>query len=172
MKRNSKKRMTGQSSIRKVRKRKLLKKPTRRLVPKRKRSLTRVLMPIVHPVGAIIIASNAEPTIEKVLEQLKRLPLREIVVLIHGSKDRTLEMVRSHSSAIIVHDPEPLEQDVARTLAAKISQSDLLLFIEGDQFVSAEALIPFVQDTQQGLENGTLARRHELAAYEHNYSNV
>ena len=81
-------------------------------------------------------------------------------------------MVRSHSRAIIVHDPEPLEQDVARTLAAKISQSDLLLFIEGDKFVSADALIPFIQDTQQGLENGTLARRHELATNEHNYSYV
>lgn len=165
---NIKKRIT----VRKRRKRNLLKKPTRRLVPKHKRSFTRALMPIVHPVGAIIIASNAERTIVKVLEQLKRLPLREIVVLVHGSKDRTLEMVRCHSRAIIVYEPELIEHDVARALAAQISQSDFLLFIEEDQFVSVEALIPYVQDTQQGIENGTLARRHELAANEHNYSYV
>lgn len=171
MKLKSKKRIMV--SIRKRRKRNRLKKPLlRRFVARPKRSLIRGSRISVHPVGAIIIASNAEGTILHVLEQLKRLPLNEIIVFDHGSQDRTVAKVRGHSHAIIVHHPELIEHDVARALAAKISQSDFLLFIEGDRAVKIEELIPCIQDVQKGIENGTLTRRHELAAYEHNYSYV
>ncbi len=164
--------MRGQVSLRHGSKRVLLKKPKHRFIPRRKRSLDRVNRTSVHPVGAIIIASNAEGTIEQVLEPLKRLPLREIIVIVHGSVDRTLDMVRRHSGAIVIHDPQRIEPDVARALAARISRSDFLLFIEGDKVLSADELLPSLQNAAIGIENGTLARRHELAINEHHYSYV
>ncbi|NQX64058.1 glycosyltransferase [Paenibacillus qinlingensis] len=153
-------------------KRNLLKKPKRRFIPKRKRSFARVNRTSVHPVGAIIIASNAEGTIEHVLEPLRRMPLREIIVIVHGSVDRTLDMVKRHSRAIIIHDPQTIEPDAARALAARISRSEYLLFIEGDKVVPADELLPSLQNVAIGIENGTLTRRHELAINEHHYSYV
>ncbi|WP_057311570.1 glycosyltransferase family A protein [Paenibacillus sp. Soil766] len=166
-----KKRMRGQVSLRHEKKR-ILKKPKRRFIPKRKRSFARVNRTSVHPVGAIILASNAEGTIVHVLEPLKRLPLKEIIVIVHGSVDRTLDKVKRHSSAIIIHDPQTIEWDAARALAARISRSDFLLFIEGDEIVNADELLPSINNVALGIENGTLARRHELAINEHHYSNV
>lgn len=150
----------------------LLKKTKRRFIPRRKRSLARLNRTSVHPVGAIILASNVEGTIEHVLEPLKRLPLREIIVIVHGSLDRTLDKVRRHSRAIIVHDPQSIEPDAARTLAARISRSDFLLFLEGDKAVNVDEVLPFIQNVALGVENGLLVRRHELAINEHHNSYV
>jgi glycosyltransferase involved in cell wall biosynthesis len=167
-----KKRMRGQVSLRHRSKRVLLKKTKRRFIPRRKRSLARLNRTSVHPVGAIIIASNVEGSIETVLEPLKRLPLREIIVIVHGSVDRTLDKVRRHSRAIVIHDPQRIEPDAARALAARIARSDFLLFLEGDKVVNADELLPFIQNVALGIENGLLARRHELAINEHHYSYV
>ncbi|CAN7572604.1 glycosyltransferase [Paenibacillus sp. LjRoot56] len=172
LKLNRNKRMRGQVFLRKGSKRKLLKKPKRRFIPKRKSSFARVNRTSVHPVGAIILASNAEGTIEHVLEPLGRLPFMEIIVIVHGSVDRTLDMVRSHSRAIIIHNPQRIEPEAARALAARVSRSDFLLFIEGDKVVNADELLPCIQNVALGIENGTLVRRHELAINEHHNSNV
>lgn len=171
---NRKKQSTGTVVARKRQKRTLLKKPIRRFKDTRKRVLKRVNRTSVHcPVGAIVAVSHAEGTIGHVLEQLQRLPLREIIVIVHGSSDRTLEMARRHSRAILIQNPEAMEQDAVKLLAARISQSDFLLFIEGDKMVSADELLPFIQNVALGLENGTLVGRHELAAhYEHHYSYI
>ncbi|WP_310501383.1 glycosyltransferase [Paenibacillus qinlingensis] len=126
----------------------------------------------VHPVGAVIITSNTEASIVNVLEPLKRLPLREIIVIVHGSADGTLEMVKRHSRAILIHIPVRMERDAARALAARISRSDFLLFIEEDKIVNAEELLPSIRNLAMGIENGTLVRRHELAINEHHYSYV
>ncbi|MNR61254.1 hypothetical protein D3C85_1829530 [compost metagenome] len=81
-------------------------------------------------------------------------------------------MVRSHSRAIIIHNPQRIEPETARALDARISRSDFLLFIEGDKVVHADELLPSIQHVAIGIENGTLTRRHELAINEHHHSHV
>lgn len=111
-----------------------------------------VLWPTVRSVGVVVTVSNGEKSIVKVLEQLKRLPLNELIVIVHGSKDRTLENIRQHSQAMIVHYPEAIGPDVGRAIGAKMSHSEILLFLEGDQVVSAERLLPFISDIEKGSD--------------------
>lgn len=111
-----------------------------------------VLMPTARSVGAIVSVMNEESTIVKVIEQLNRLPLDEIIIIVNGSSDRTLEKVRSHSHALIVHFPDPLGHDVGRSIGAKLSHSDILLFLDGDFVVQAEKLIPFIYDVECGSD--------------------
>ncbi|WP_244209259.1 glycosyltransferase family 2 protein [Paenibacillus ferrarius] len=109
-----------------------------------------VLMPTAGSVGAIVSVMNEERTIVKVLEQLNRLPLDEIIIIVNGSSDRTLERVKAHSHALIVHYPEPLGHDVGRAIGAKLSHSDILIFLDGDFVVGAEKLLPFISSIERG----------------------
>lgn len=111
-----------------------------------------VLMPTLRSVGAIVSVMNEEEMIVKVLGQLNRLPLDEIIIIVNGSNDNTLEKVRMHSHALIVNYPEPLGHDVGRAIGAKLSQSDILLFLDGDFVVQAEDLVPFIHDIDQGSD--------------------
>jgi hypothetical protein len=111
-----------------------------------------MLIPTARSVGAIVSVMNEESTIVKVMEQLNRLPLDEIIIIVNGSSDRTLEKVRAHSHALIVHYPDPLGHDVGRSIGAKLSHSDILLFLDGDFVVEAEKLIPFIYDIERGSD--------------------
>ncbi|GGA05553.1 hypothetical protein GCM10008018_59450 [Paenibacillus marchantiophytorum] len=109
-----------------------------------------VLMPTAKSVGAVVCVMNEERTIVKVLEQLNRLPLDEIIIIVNGSNDHTLEKVKAHSQALIVHYPDPLGHDVGRAIGAKLAQSDILLFLDGDFVVGAEKLLPFIYAIERG----------------------
>lgn len=111
-----------------------------------------VLMPTERSVGAIVSVMNEERTIVKVLEQLNRLPLDELIIIVNGSSDHTLEKVRAHSHALIIHYPDPLGHDVGRAIGAKLAHSDILLFLDGDFVVSAEKLLPFISDVERGSD--------------------
>ncbi|WP_261304760.1 glycosyltransferase family 2 protein [Paenibacillus andongensis] len=111
-----------------------------------------MLIPTARSVCAIVSVMNEERTIVKVIKQLNRLPLDEIIIIVNGSSDRTLEKVRAHSHALIVHYPDPLGHDVGRSIGAKLSHSDILLFLDGDFVVQAEKLIPFIYDVERGSD--------------------
>lgn len=111
-----------------------------------------MLIPTARSVCAIVSVMNEERTIVKVMKQLNRLPLDEIIIIVNGSSDRTLEKVRAHSHALIVHYPDPLGHDVGRSIGAKLSHSDILLFLDGDFVVQAEKLIPFIYDVERGSD--------------------
>ncbi|TXK84738.1 glycosyltransferase [Paenibacillus sp. N3.4] len=95
---------------------------------------------------------NEETNIVNVLEQLNRLPLDELIVIVNNSQDGTFEKVKMHSDALIVHYTDPLGHDVGRVVGAELSNSDILLFVDGDFVVQAEDLIPFIHDIDRGAD--------------------
>lgn len=109
-----------------------------------------ILLPTLSKVGAIVTVRNAEGTIGKVLEELNRMPLHEIIVIVYGSTDRTLERIRGKSDALIIHYPERIGPHVGRAIGAKLSKSDILLFLEGEEVIRAQHVIPFLQEIEQG----------------------
>lgn len=111
-----------------------------------------VLVPTLKSVGAIITVMNEEKTISDVMQQLGRLPLDEIIVVVNGSTDDSFNRVRNESNAIIVHYPQPLGHDVGRAIGAKAAESDILLFLDGDFSIAAEDLVPFIYGIHQGLD--------------------
>jgi glycosyltransferase involved in cell wall biosynthesis len=111
-----------------------------------------LVIPTARTVAAIVSVMNEEASIDRVLKQLHRIPFNELIVVINGSHDKTLQKVREHSSAVIVHYPKPLGHDVGRAIGAKLSRSDILLFLDGDFPVRAEKLLPFIKAINQGKD--------------------
>jgi hypothetical protein len=102
--------------------------------------------------AAIVSVMNEEKTIASVLGQLNRIPLHEIIVVVNGSSDASFAIARNVSDAVIVRFPEPLGHDVGRTVGAKLSTADILLFIDGDFPILAEHLSPFIQAIDRGYD--------------------
>jgi glycosyltransferase involved in cell wall biosynthesis len=111
-----------------------------------------LLLPTSRPTAAIISVMNEERTIAATLGQLNRLPLDEIIVVVNGSSDGTLDKIRQTSQAVIVHYPEPLGYDVGRAVGAKLSTADILLFVDGDFPIAAERLVPFIGSVANGAD--------------------
>jgi hypothetical protein len=111
-----------------------------------------VLLPTDKRVAAIVLVMNEKDTILKLLEQLHRLPLHEIIFVVNGSTDESFEMIRNQSEAIIVHYKQALGHDVGRAVGAKLADSDILLFLDGDVPILAEHLVPFIDAIEQGSD--------------------
>jgi hypothetical protein len=112
-----------------------------------------VMIPTKKKVAAILSVMNEENTIHHTLDQLGRLPLEEIIVVINGSTDKTLHKIQSHPSRpIIIHYDSALGFDVGRAVGAKATISDILLFLDGDMVIPAEQLVPFVYAVEQGSD--------------------
>jgi hypothetical protein len=112
-----------------------------------------VMIPTKKKVAAILCAMNEEKTIRKILDQLGRLPLEEIIIVINGSSDQTFSEIQNHpSQPIIIHYYSPLGFDVGRAIGAKATISDILLFLDGDIVIPAEKLVPFVYAVERGAD--------------------
>ncbi|MCQ6559721.1 glycosyltransferase family 2 protein [Paenibacillus mendelii] len=111
-----------------------------------------ILLPTTKKVAAIVTVMNEKDTILSVLEQLHRLPLHELIVVVNGSTDESFEIIRNQSRATIVHYREALGHDVGRAIGAKLAESEILLFLDGDFPIQAEHLVPFVDAIEQGMD--------------------
>ncbi|MEX2415465.1 MAG: glycosyltransferase [Paenibacillaceae bacterium] len=111
-----------------------------------------VLVPTNKTVSVIITVMNEKDTIPSILEQLHRLPLHEIIFVLNGSTDESFEIIRNQSWATIIHYHDPLGHDVGRAIGAKLSESDILIFLDGDFPVYAEHLVPFIESVEQGMD--------------------
>lgn len=111
-----------------------------------------VLLPEAGTVSCILTAMNEERTIGGVLEQLIRLPMHEIIVVVNGSADRTRDIAEMFEAVKVVHYEKALGHDVGRTLGAKAATGDLLLFMDADFAVPGELLLPFFLAVRGGAD--------------------
>lgn len=100
--------------------------------------------------AAVVSACNEESTLGQVLVQLKRLPLCDIVVVLNGTTDNSLERVLQHSGITLVYEPNRAGHDVGRALGAKMTHAEIVLFVDGDMIVPAEQLAPFLFAIDRG----------------------
>jgi hypothetical protein len=110
-----------------------------------------ILLPTQKTTAAILSVKNEEKTIKDVLHQLDRLPLAERIVVVSGSDDGSLDVIKKHHTRpIIIHYEAELGYDVGRAIGAKAANSEILLFLGGDVKVSAKNLVPFIAAIEQG----------------------
>ncbi|WP_051494074.1 glycosyltransferase family 2 protein [Paenibacillus sp. FSL R7-269] len=102
--------------------------------------------------SVIISARNEEQTLPKLLEQVERLKPQEIIVVLNGCNDRSFQRTRLCAQASIVCIPESAGHDVGRSLGAKLSRGDILLFLDGDMVISAGQLSSFVAAVDRGVD--------------------
>jgi hypothetical protein len=127
-----------------------------------------VMIPTSKKVSVILSVMNEEENIGNILDQLGRLPLEEIIVVINGSTDQTLHKIQNHHSRpIIVHYDAALGFDVGRAIGAKAAISDILLFLDGDMIIPAEQLVPFVYAVERGADIALNNITPFLARFDH-----
>ncbi|WP_260985462.1 glycosyltransferase family A protein [Paenibacillus xylanexedens] len=114
------------------------------------RSLNIVPMHLHRSAAAVVSACNEEATLAQVIVQLKRLPLTEIVVVLNGTTDHSLERVLDHSRVTLVYEPNRAGHDVGRALGAKVTTAESVLFVDGDMVIAAEQLAPFLYAVDRG----------------------
>jgi glycosyltransferase involved in cell wall biosynthesis len=119
--------------------------PKRRLTgKKRSKGLTAAqLLQNSRHLSVIIPVADEEETIGSVLQQVKRLLPKEIIAIVNGYKDRTLEICLTHDVTCYSY-PFTLGHDVGRAIGAREASGDVLLFLDGDVVFHAEELQPFV----------------------------
>ncbi|WP_242457558.1 glycosyltransferase family 2 protein [Insulibacter thermoxylanivorax] len=103
-------------------------------------------------IAAVVTCKDEQYTLPAVLRELRRLPLQEILVIINGSTDRSLEQALKFSRITIVWCPEALGHDVGRALGARLTTSDTVLFLDGDLPIRAERLVPFLHAVERGAD--------------------
>lgn len=92
-----------------------------------------------------------ETTIKKVIRQAQKLCPKEILLLINGSRDRSLDIALSHTITSIVY-PFALGQDMWRAIGAGEATGEVWLFLAGDRVILAEDLQPFVLACYDGVD--------------------
>lgn len=102
--------------------------------------------------AAVVTCKDEQHTLPLVLKQLERLPFQEIIVVINGSTDRSLERTLKFRKTTVVWLPEALGHDVARAVGAKLTTSSIILFMDGDVPVRAESLVPFLRSVDRGAD--------------------
>ncbi|WP_230875780.1 glycosyltransferase family 2 protein [Paenibacillus campinasensis] len=103
-------------------------------------------------VSAVVLARNHAATITSMLQQLKQLPLHELIVVMDGSEDNSFSTARAVEGVIIIHLPEQAGLDTARALGARASTGDYVLFLNGDLPVPAPQLYRFLAAADRGVE--------------------
>lgn len=111
-----------------------------------------VLIPTLKSLAAIVTVYNEASTIRGVLEQLQRLPMKEIILVVNGSTDNSFSIARQCPLATIIHYPNSVGHDVGRSIGAKLVTADMVLFIDGDIPIKAGQLAPFIRAMDGGVD--------------------
>ncbi len=96
-----------------------------------------------HELSVIICASNEEDTIGPLIQNVRKLNPKEIIVIVNGSTDSTLQKCQQ-SDVQCYSFPELLGHDVGRAVGASKATGSVLLFLDGDMVLKAEEMFPFV----------------------------
>lgn len=117
-----------------------------------KEPLLGIPLPLQGTVSAVVSACNEEKTIAAVISELSRLPIREIIVVLNGCKDRSYHSIGRNDRVIVVYYPKRLGHDVARGIGASMATGDAVLFTDGDIVLDAEDLAPFLLGIDKGAD--------------------
>ncbi|MBD3920047.1 glycosyltransferase family 2 protein [Paenibacillus sp. PR3] len=125
---------------------------SRRRVKRPETEETTAVLPIGCRVSAVVTVLNEEETLPLVLRELGKLPLEETIVVLNGCTDSSLSIARSFPQATVVHYTEKLGHDVGRSIGAKLTKSDIVLFVDGDIPIGADRLKRFIAAIAQGTD--------------------
>ena len=101
---------------------------------------------------AVVPAVDEEKSLEVVLQQLRRLPLAQVVVVVNGSPPRTLALAAASGFRVVQYS-EALGHDIGRALGAIAAEdADVWLFTDADMPIEAEDFVPFLQAAAGGVD--------------------
>jgi glycosyltransferase involved in cell wall biosynthesis len=101
--------------------------------------------------SVVIPVQNEEKTIEKVIQEARKIEPLEIIVVVNGSTDNTEKIAKQLGATVIVYK-EALGHDVGRAIGAFVATGDIILFTDADFAIPAHDLHPFAQAVANGLD--------------------
>ncbi|RUS44650.1 glycosyltransferase [Cohnella sp. AR92] len=103
-------------------------------------------------ISVIIPVMNERRTLARVIREAKRVhPGTEVIVVVNGSSDGSLQIARDSGARVLVFD-RPLGHDVGRSVGAREALGQILLFIDADMVIPASQLRPFVDAVKNGTD--------------------
>jgi hypothetical protein len=103
-------------------------------------------------VSVIIPVMNERRTLRKAIREAFRVhPQAEVIVVVNGSTDGSLDIARKSGAKVLVYD-HPLGHDVGRSMGAREARGNILLFIDADMVVPAAKLRVFAHAIAQGAD--------------------
>ncbi|MCD9025966.1 hypothetical protein [Cohnella silvisoli] len=109
-------------------------------------------VPLRNTASAVVCACNRAIDLQSVLKKLSILPLKEIVVVLHNASDEMFTIARNYKNTVVVHFPEAVDPDVERSLGAKLTSANTLLFVDGEQAVDANILARFIWECESRVD--------------------
>jgi hypothetical protein len=103
-------------------------------------------------VSVIVPVMNERRTLRRVIREAFRVhPHTEVIVVINGSTDGSLDIARRSGAKVLVYD-RPLGHDVGRSIGAREAMGDILLFVDADMVIPAAKLRVFVDAVARGTD--------------------
>lgn len=114
--------------------------------------------------SVIISVQQNEKTIKQVIKQAERLRPKEMVLIVHGSCDRSVDLLFQTPACdrTCYIYPFPLGEEAWRPIGAKEATGEVWLFLSGDTVIPAEELLPFIRACDCGVD--IALRKESLAA--------
>lgn len=109
-------------------------------------------------VSVIIPALNEETAITRVISDIPRDLVTEIIVADNGSTDRTAEAAKN-SGARVVHEPEKGYGAACLAGMAAAHEPDIIVFIDGDYSDYPERINELIRPIQEDIYDFVLATR-------------
>jgi hypothetical protein len=134
-------------------------------------------VPLSGTASAVLCATRPEHLTERVIAELNALPLKEVVFVLCRPDSSLLRLAKECRKAVIAYMPEVSNFEIGRALGTKLTDADIVLFVDGEQPADAELLARFLMScdgkadmvlnettSQLGLFNrrGGLHRLHEF----------
>jgi hypothetical protein len=124
-------------------------------------------LPTDSKVAVVLSVMNEEDRLPQVLKQLDRLTPCEVIAVVNGSTDDSLPIVHNYPQVIVAHFDEALGYDVGRAIGARLTDADIVLFLDGDIPIPAEQFIPFIAAVASGTDVALNQISHQLGRFSH-----
>ncbi|RED57096.1 glycosyltransferase family 2 protein [Cohnella lupini] len=103
-------------------------------------------------VSIIVPVMNERRTLGRVIREAFRVhPHTEVIAVVNGSTDGSLEIARKSGAKVLVYD-RPLGHDVGRSIGAREAMGNILMFIDADMVIPAAKLRAFVDAVAKGTD--------------------
>ena len=122
-------------------------------------------VPLKGTASAVVCAGRNEAALEEVLGQLERLPLREWIVVIPDHALTAREVAERHARSVIVPAGGWTGGAAGRALGAARTDTDIVLFVDGEQPAPAGELARFLRAVDTGMDAALNARTSGIAKF-------
>ncbi len=108
--------------------------------------------------SVVVLTKNEEPVIADCLESVKWAD--EIIIVDHGSTDKTLEIVKKYNVKKIINAPNESNFSDRRNLGASEASGEWLFYVDADERVTPELQNEILKVTQEHYSAYAIPRKN------------